>query len=85
MTAKTVELEDMSINQIARLIQKDWGKVNFAAIPYLDAMYALTTIDNQYGMDSGRDIVNRFLGNAGQWRGETARAVKTELKRRLKS
>ena len=32
--------------------------------------------------DSGRSIVRYFLGNAGTWRGDVAKAIKAELKRR---
>ena len=32
--------------------------------------------------DSGRSIVRYFLGNAGAWRGDVAKAIKAELKRR---
>jgi len=79
------ELPSMSISEIARVIRKDWGsKVNFAAKPYLEAMRELNSIEDMYFMDSGRSVVSYFLSNAAQWRGERARAVKAELKRRLK-
>lgn len=77
-----------SIAQIARMIQDDWslrGKgVNFAAKPYLYAMLFLSTVDEDYGLDSGRSIVIYFLSNASSYRGDLARAVKVELKKRLK-
>jgi hypothetical protein len=67
--------------EIAREIRKDWGaKVNFAAKPYLDAMASLTSINDNYGWDSGSTIVRYFLSNASSWRGETAKAIKKELK-----
>ena len=67
--------------EIAADIRKDWGaKVNFAAKPYLDAMASLTSINDNYGWDSGKTIVLYFLGNASSWRGETAKAIKKELK-----
>ena len=69
------------IYTIANEISKDWGyKVNYAAKPFLQAMFTLTNIDDYYGCDSAKGIVGRFLSNAGQWRGETARRVKKELK-----
>ena len=77
-------LEEMSISEIAKMIQEDWKKVNFAAKPYLSAMYSLGEITDNYGMDNGTNIVLYFLSNAGSWRGDTARRVKAELKRRLK-
>ena len=75
-------LETKTLSQIARLIQQDWKKVNYAAAPYLDAMRQLESVDATYGYDSGRSIVRYFLGNAGTWRGDVAKAVKAELKRR---
>jgi hypothetical protein len=66
---------------IAADIRKDWGaKVNFAAKPYLDAMASLNSIEDNYGWDSGKSIVLYFLSNASSWRGETAKAIKKELK-----
>ena len=67
--------------EIARDIRKDWGaKVNFAAKPYLDAMTSLTSVNDNYGWDSGDTIVRYFLSNASTWRGETAKRIKAELK-----
>lgn len=67
--------------EIAADIRKDWGaKVNFAAKPYLDAMASLNSIKDNYGWDSGSTIVRYFLSNASSWRGETAKAIKKELK-----
>jgi hypothetical protein len=47
-------------------------------------MQTLNSVNDNYGMDSGRSIVNYFLANAGTWRGETARRVKAELKAMVK-
>ena len=67
--------------EIANEIRKDWGaKINFAARPYLDAMATLTSINDNYGWDSGKSIVLYFLSNASSWRGETAKRIKAELK-----
>jgi len=68
------------IYEIAREISTDWHKPNYAAVPYIKAMYSLTAIDDKYVFDSGRDIVQRFLLNAGTWRGDVARRVKAELR-----
>lgn len=71
--------------EIAAEIRRDWGpKINFAAKPYLDAMASLGSINDQYGADSADMIVRYFLGNAGTWRGDTAKRVKAELKGMLK-
>ena len=84
-SAKDMINEDRSISQIASEISRDWKKVNFAAKPYLEAMYSLDSISDKYGMDSGRSIVAYFLSNAAQWKGEKAKAVKKELNKMLKS
>jgi hypothetical protein len=73
-----------SLNIIAKDIRKDWTKPNFAAKPYLDAMLHLDTIHDTYYYDDASDIVRYFLSNATSWKGETARAIKAELKSMLK-
>ena len=72
-----------SIREIASEIETDWTKVNFAARPYLDAMYSLDSVGDSYGLDSGQSVVAYFLANAGAWRGDRARALKAELKAML--
>jgi hypothetical protein len=74
-----------NLSEIASEIRKDWSKVYFGAVPYLDAMSTLNSINDNYFMDSGYSIVAYFLANAGTWRGETARNVKKELNKMLKS
>lgn len=75
-------LAGKNIAELAWIISHDWKKINYAARPYLDAMYSLDKISDTYGYDSGESIVRYFLSNAGAWRGETAKAVKAELKSR---
>ena len=50
--------------EIAAEIKKDWKPVNYAAVPYLDAMTTLSSINDNYYMDSGSSIVAYFLSNA---------------------
>lgn len=71
--------------EIAREIRADWKTPYFGAIPYLDAMSGMGSINDNYYFDSGRSVVNYFLANAGTWRGEVARRVKAELKTMVKS
>lgn len=72
--------------EIAKEIEKDWNEtsrngVNPAARPYLNAMKEISDINNDtYYLDSAKSVVLYFLANAGTWRGETARAIKKELK-----
>ena len=68
------------LSTIAREIRATWPKVYFGAVPYLQAMAQLGTVDDNYGLDDARSIVNYFLANAGTWRGDDARRIKAELK-----
>ena len=73
-----------SLNVIARDIIRDWTKPNIGAVPYLDAMHSLQTITDKYYYDDAESVVRYFLANATAWKGETARAIKAELKTLLK-
>lgn len=66
--------------EIAREIRKDWKHVWFGAVPYLEAMEQLTSVDDQYICEDGRTQVIYFLSNASTWKGDTARRIKAELK-----
>ena len=83
-TVTAEQLAKLELSELARIIRKDWPRPYFGAAPYIDALLSLSTIDDMYGYDSARDITNRFLINAAQWKGATARLVKAELKARLK-
>ena len=71
------------IHVITREIVRDWKKPYFGAVPYIEAMHTLDSINDPYYADSGKSIVAYFLGNAMTWRGETARRIKAELKAML--
>lgn len=74
----------LDLGQLAYVARNDWGdKVHYAAKPYLAAMLGLKTLDDKYMLESARSVVLYFLSNAGHWRGQVARDVKKELKRRL--
>lgn len=72
------------IYDIAYDIKQDWKKPYFGAVPYLDAMLQLESINDKYICDSAKSIVLYFLSNASTWRGETAKRVKAELKAMVK-
>ncbi len=74
----------MSISQIASAIKMNWKKVYFGAVPYLEAMFSLEKISDQYGYDTGRSVVVYFLANAQTWKGDVAKEIKKELNKRLK-
>lgn len=67
------------LSTIATDIVLDWKNVNFAAKPYLKAMFSLDKITDYYGADPAPTIVLYFLSNASSWRGDKARAIKAEL------
>ena len=72
----TPEQVHRTISAIARDIRREWGgKVNYAAEPYLNAM-----LRGDYGWDGAKSVVLYFLSNASTFRGETAKALKAELK-----
>lgn len=68
------------ISAIATQIQSDWKNVNYAAKPYLAAMFSLNSMQDHYYQDDAQSVVRYFLANAGSWRGDVARRVKAELK-----
>ncbi len=68
------------ICEIAADVRKDWSKVWFGAVPYLNAMDCLDTVTDNYGFDSGKSVVIYFLANAATWKGDKAREIKKELK-----
>lgn len=78
--------EDLSTPaSIARLIKRDWTQVHYAAVPYLNDMLSLRSVNDDVGHDSGRSVVLYFLNNAKTYRGEKAARYKAALKELLKS
>jgi hypothetical protein len=73
-----------SISIIAADIRRNWQNVHFGAVPYLEAMRGLDTVNDKYGQDNARSIVLYFLSNARAWRGPAAKAIKAELNAILK-
>ena len=67
-----------TLSEIGFEIARKWPRPYFGAIPYLRAL-----CDGMYGHDSAQSIVLHFLSNARTWRGEDARRLKNELKKRL--
>jgi len=85
VTSKRREaVQTRPISEIAREIAMDWRNVNYAAKPYLQAMFSLNKITDTYIMDSAEGIVLRFLYNASSWRGPVAAKLKAELKAMLR-
>ena len=72
------------VNTIANEILSIWNKPYFGAIPYLNAMLNLHTINDMYMYDDGKSIVRYFLSNASTFKGDDAKRLKLELKSLLK-
>lgn len=72
------------LSAIARDIRNSWPKPYFGAVPYLEAMETLNSIDDMYYLDTAESVVLYFLSNATTWRGEDARRIKAELNSMLK-
>jgi hypothetical protein len=72
------------INQIAQDIKREWKTVNYAAKPYLSAMFELTDKNSRCGYDSAKGIILYFLSNASSFRGPIAKELKNELKQHIK-
>lgn len=77
------EVAPRPLSVIAAEIAADWRPVNYAAVPYLQAMIELDSTDQMYGADSAREIISRFVGNASSWKGDVARRIKAELRAML--
>jgi hypothetical protein len=74
-----------TLSYIADQIEADWVKPYFGAVPYINAMKELETIDDNFGSDTAREIVTRFLVNADRWRGDVAKKIKAELRQMIKA
>lgn len=79
-TTKKAE-QTRTLREIANEIAADWKNPHYSALPYLQAMRTLNSIEDNYFLDSGKSIVCYFLANAATWKGETARRIKKELKK----
>ena len=77
-------MQTRPLSNIAHDIRRDWKKVNYAALPYLNAMLQMDRVTDKYIYDDGKSIVRYFLANAGTWRGPVAKVIKAELKEALK-
>lgn len=57
----TLALPTMKVHQIALFINQTWldkngqSAVNYAALPYLEAMGSIENVSDRYGMDNGMD------------------------------
>lgn len=73
-------MTNRTLSQIANDISKSWTKPYFGAVPYIQAMKELNSVNDNYGYDDAKSIVLYFLANASTWRGDDAKRIKAELK-----
>jgi hypothetical protein len=73
------------IYDIAADVRANWPKVNYAALPYLEAMEYISKPSDEYGCEDGKTQVMYFLSNASGWRGDAAKRIKAELRSMLDS
>lgn len=73
-------MTNRTLSQIANDISKSWTKPYFGAVPYIQAMKELNSVNDNYGCDDAKSIVLYFLANASTWRGDDAKRIKAELK-----
>lgn len=76
-------MAERNVSEIADEIARNWTKPYFGAVPYLDAMRSIGSMDSDYGADSAKSVVAYFLSNATHWRGDVARRIKAELREML--
>ena len=79
-----IQLSNAPIAQIADVIRRNWEKPSPYALPYLKAMFKLSSMSDTYMADDAESIILYFLSNAASYRGPVARLVKAELNRRVK-
>ena len=74
------KIEERPLYEIASEIKQNWVSWRKShARDYLEAMSELSSIDDNYMLDSDKSIVLYFLANAQSWRGDVARRIKAEL------
>lgn len=79
-----LDLENKPLSYVAEVIRVNWVNPSPYAVPYINAMAQLRSINDSYYADSAAGVVMYFLANAQTWRGDTARIVKAHLKKAVK-
>lgn len=78
-------MQHRPLTAIAADIRRHWPRVNYGAVPYLNAMSQCHSINDMYMHDTAASVVRYFLANAGTWRGAEAKRIKQELNALLKA
>lgn len=69
--------------QIKKMHTLAGKKIPMSAQPYMDALNSLSSVNDMYGMDSGKSIVAYTMSNI-KFFGDMGKAIKAELSARLK-
>lgn len=77
------DLRRVPLRSLAIFVRQAWVNPYFGARPYIEALCWLDG-NGMYGCDDWRMLTLYFLSNARTWKGEEARLVKEEMKRRVK-
>ena len=80
MNTTVNKTEVRPLYEIAREIRKDWKTMPEYAFVHFEGFQYATSIDEMFYFDSVKGEVLCFLSGAAQWRGETAKRIKAELK-----
>lgn len=79
--SRKVAEQSRPLYEIAADIKRNWPNVYFGAVPYLDALGYLSSMDDRFGEDDAATIVHYLLSNMGsKFRGPEADRLKSELK-----
>ncbi|MFA5024114.1 MAG: hypothetical protein WC523_04120 [Patescibacteria group bacterium] len=78
-----ITLKSLSLSELAKMIRKDWTRIDSHALPFLEAMEQLKDIADNYKDSSGQMIIAYFLSTAVSWTGNLSVCIKKELKRRM--
>ena len=70
-------------NDIIRDHKEQGRSLYFGAVPYVEAMQYLDKVTDYFGEDDAVSVLTYAVSNLGTWKGETARAVKKEIKAML--
>lgn len=62
----------------------NWRDKFCYAVPYIDALRTLNSVNDNYGWDSGKSLVLYLLANLTTYRGEKAKEIKAILKEMTK-
>jgi len=80
MPKTLASVQNRPLYEIAADIQKNYPKMYFGAVPYVDTLKKLDKITDYYHADSAVTLVHYLIGNLMYWRGPEAKRIKAELK-----